>query len=131
MNFISCVLESKRGNWFVKHDAFSITLGDVVKQRIGKMPKGISSPIKVILGIRPEDIKVSRKQNSTQEVIRGEVYICEPLGSRVIVDVMVGKEKIKFRAGKSFLPERGSVVFLEFDKDKLSLFDAESKNAII
>jgi multiple sugar transport system ATP-binding protein len=131
MNFISCVLESKGGHWFIKHEAFTITLGDRVKERIGKILKGISSPMNVILGIRPEDIKVSKKQNSTQEVIRGEVYISEPLGSRVIVDVMIGKEKIKFRAGKGFLPERGSVIFIEFDKDKLNLFDAESKNAII
>lgn len=129
MNFIKCVLSSQNG-WKLKHEAFELPLVDAVKKRIQAKGPEHRGTIEVTLGVRPESILVKNEKRKPED-IKGEIYITEPLGSDVIVDVLLGDERLKVKADSSFTAGRGDSVFMEMVPDKIQLFDAKSSNSLM
>ena len=84
----------------------------------------------VILGIRPEHITVSRERgrDSTCEVV---VYVVEPLGGEMILHLGVDEQLIKALAPPGFEAKYGDHVWIEFDPDKIYLFDKKTEEAIL
>jgi ABC-type sugar transport system ATPase subunit len=83
------------------------------------LPTGLQLPDgPVTLGVRPEDLTlVAEGQPAT-------VFVSEPLGNEVIVNVTVGETLVKLRAGPSVRPTRGETVFVAADPERLHVFDA-------
>ena len=63
--------------------------------------------------------------------IKASVYISELLGSDLIVDVTVGKERLKIRSEPSIDVDRGDSVFLQINLEKIHLFDRETANSLM
>jgi multiple sugar transport system ATP-binding protein len=129
MNFIDCLLVAENG-WKLKHEAFEIPLADSVKQRVQEKQTSFQEALEVTLGARPESILVKREKQKPEDVKAG-VYITEPLGSDLIVDVLVGDERLKIKASASLEVDREDVVFLEMVPEKIHLFDRKTTNSLM
>ena len=77
------------------------------------------------LGVRPEDIAVSLEE--TDGMFPATVFVSEPLGNEVIVNVHVGQALIKVRALPSLRPVRGQTVYLKADPGRLHLFGVDGR----
>lgn len=126
MNFFDCTFTEKNGSHFLEAGTFILpisgTIGDIIKES--------ASSSELVLGIRPEEISLKKKRVS-KSFIEGEVYVTEPLGSEVIIDVKVGDSLIKVRTSADFDVNIGEKVWIEFEKDKMHIFDKKTEKAII
>lgn len=98
-----------------------------------KMKKGIfeSGVEKFILGFRPEDCEIEFESSTNS--IPGTVYVLEPLGRDIIINVKIEStgEMVKVFADKSKIPERDQTIHLVPKIKKIHLFDPESELTII
>ncbi|MEM2455327.1 MAG: TOBE domain-containing protein, partial [Candidatus Bathyarchaeia archaeon] len=78
----------------------------------------------------PEDIEVYKDRN-VNGLVKGEVYVTEPMGNEIIIDVTVGNEIIKVRAPAEVNVNIGDEIWLAFKMDKIHLFDKKTEGAII
>ena len=79
----------------------------------------------VTVGVRPEDFSVSLEK--APNAFPAEVYVIEPQGSEVILDLSVAGQILRVRADKtswSRRPEMNETVYLAADPAALHLFDA-------
>lgn len=78
----------------------------------------------VSLGIRPEDIELTTE--SEGDAIPGEVYLVEPIGSDIYLNVEISEDvSFDVRVPASLLTQEGDRVGLRIDADDVHLFDAE------
>ena len=83
----------------------------------------------LILGVRPEDIIFSLE--SKPHYIKTSVFMIEVTGSYNIIDVNLGGiESLKVRSLSTIEPRIGDEVYINFDTDRITFFDKETKNAI-
>jgi len=126
MNFVHCTLKESNGLYLLDSGEFVIHLtndiGEIIKERI--------SSSEIVLGVRPEDILIS-KEFGAQNSVEGEVYVTEPMGSEMIVDVKVGSEILKVKSHAEMDVNIGDKVWLTFKIDKIHLFDKKTEKSII
>ncbi|GAB4564293.1 MAG: ABC transporter ATP-binding protein [Anaerolineae bacterium] len=80
---------------------------------------------KVIMGIRPEDVRVAR------DGIAGEVYVVEPLGRDDLVDVRVEDVHIKVLVDPGEALKIGDHVRLTLDPDRVQFFDPTTERSLL
>jgi ABC-type sugar transport system ATPase subunit len=110
MNFLPSLQTLEGDKWVLKFDGFTLKVSEKLRSQI---------------------IASGTKFQQDLEVILGKIYITEPLGSYMIVDVMLGGERIKVRADIGFNVEPDDRVFVELPPDKIQLFNAKTSNSII
>jgi multiple sugar transport system ATP-binding protein len=125
MNLFDCTFTPRDGGGILDAGDFSIELPSDIADLVHKHTTGSE----VILGVRPEDISVAKKQEVGS--IEGSVYVIEPVGDSAIVDANVGKYLVKARAGASFVAEIEEKVYLTFNKEKIHIFDKKQQIAIL
>ncbi len=85
------------------------------------MPSGFSAPREgLTLGVRPEDVDVSLIPREGYHPV--PVFVSEPLGAEVIVNVHVGTTLLKARAAPEIRPKRGDMVYVAANPRRLHLF---------
>jgi multiple sugar transport system ATP-binding protein len=126
MNFINCTLKEEDGSYFLDAGAFTLPIATY----IGKIINEKSSSSEVILGIRPEDIIIEEKP-MVKNPIRAEVYVTEPMGSEIIIDLKVDGEIIKVKVLKELKLNIGDKVWIRFDENKMHVFDRKKEKTII
>jgi multiple sugar transport system ATP-binding protein len=91
------------------------------------LPRGATGPPDgpLTLGVRPEDVAVSLEEVSGS--FPATVFVSEPLGNEVIVNLTVGQALIKVRAQPSVRPVRGQTVYLTADPERLHLFGTDGR----
>jgi multiple sugar transport system ATP-binding protein len=124
MNFLDCSLVQRGDRLYL--DAGSVHVDatewtDIIKER--------ASGSEVVLGVRPEDVSI--QNGGTANGIVGEVYVIEPLGSELIVNIRVNENMIKVKSAPSLKVPIGSNVRLFLNRDKLHLFDKKTMKAIL
>lgn len=82
----------------------------------------------LMVGLRPEAIELSPQ--STDNAQPAEVFLSEPLGSEVIVNVKLGETLVKVRTDPTIRPDPGDTVYLSADPRGVRLFDAANGEAI-
>jgi multiple sugar transport system ATP-binding protein len=82
----------------------------------------------MVLGVRPEDIAVSRDE--LPEGMPTEVYVIEPLGSENIIDLRLSGHVLKARTAPTFTPRMGDALWARIDQDRMHLFDAATTEAL-
>ena len=85
----------------------------------GPGPRG-----EVKVGLRPEAIELVPQAGPDTAPAR--VLVSEPLGSEVIVNVMLGEHMIHVRTGPDVRPRPDDVVYLRAIPSGIRLFDAET-----
>ena len=128
MNFIDCSLEQSDDTWFLVQEAFKIAIPAELSKKIEENGHKFSGKKDVIMGIRPINISVTMTKES-EEAFPAEIYVTEPLGESMIVDVVVDKSKMKLKADADFPGKMGDQIWLEINKKTMHLFDPETTKA--
>jgi multiple sugar transport system ATP-binding protein len=124
MNFIDCTLTEKNGKCYLDASDFQIeatNLADTIRKH--------ATGSELIMGIRPEDVYVSR-QAPKADSIQSEVFMVEPLGAKSIVTLSVGKILVKSIVPGTFKADLGERLWMDFNMDKLHVFDSKTEQAI-
>jgi multiple sugar transport system ATP-binding protein len=126
MNFMECTLTEKNGSCFLDAGIFTLPISDDISRII----KENATSSGLILGVRPEGISLG-KRRTPEKFVEAEVYVTEPLGSELIVDLKVGDNLVKVKAAADFAVSIGEKVWIGFNKEKMHLFDKKTERAII
>jgi multiple sugar transport system ATP-binding protein len=126
MNLIECTFIEKNGKYLLETGVFTIilpeTIGDVIKDKV------VSTEL--VLGVRPEDIIIFRKK-IPEAIVEGEVYLVEPLGSDIIVDLKIDDHIFKVKTTPDFKSSIGDKVWISFEVNKIHVFDKKTEKNLI
>jgi len=129
MNFIDCKVQRNPDGKLVLRlltDDGCVTIPDRIKNVILRKnyeDKGL------VVGIRPEDISLSMSKK--EDYLNAEIFVIEEMGSYNIVDVIIGKDKIRVRTLPDVKPGIREKAFINFDTDRISVFDKETGNSVL
>ncbi len=85
----------------------------------------------VILGVRPDFMKIYMAKPPWSDIIEAEVVVTEPLGSENIVTARFGDKIIKIKASPDTTPDMGSKIYVEIDWKKALLFDKATGKLLV
>ena len=88
-----------------------------------------SGSAEITLGIRPEQLTISRVQDD-EHWVEGHVYSGMPAGSETLVSVRVGSELLTVKELGSTHYGSDERVYLGFDPKKINIFETASENLI-
>jgi ABC-type sugar transport system ATPase subunit len=126
MNFLRCAIRELDGQLSVVHDSFALRTED---QKLIRKIRESGSGGNVVLGIRPEDLKIHTKPDAG-DLVQAEVYVTEPLGNETIVDVKMGENVIKVLSEADFSVGSGQKIWIEINSVKIHLFHDETHECI-
>lgn len=121
MNFIDCELTEESGRVY-------LTTAEGFKYDVSFLPNIYdiaSSYRKVIFGIRPEHIALSSRG------VRVKCLHIERFGSMMILHVEAYGRKIRAKVPQTSQVKVGDEIYIDFNKEKIMLFDPETGKAII
>jgi multiple sugar transport system ATP-binding protein len=81
-------------------------------------------PARVVLGIRPEDLRAPAAPGAARLAVRVEV--CEPIGNEVVVHGQAGTDPLVCTQGSDAVPSAGDRLEVGVALDRLHLFDPAS-----
>jgi len=125
MNFFDCNLIERNGKYFLEGTDFLFPIKEETAAHIRK----ISSSSSLTIGVRPENVLIEKKPKASS--IPAEVYIIEPLGDSLIINLKIGSTLIKVRARGDFLAKTGDRVYLTFQEDDMHVFDKKDGKALL
>jgi multiple sugar transport system ATP-binding protein len=82
----------------------------------------------VILGVRPEDIRIDKERRETSFRVRR--IMSEKLGNTVVLNLRWQEEVLRVSSTKNDSHETDDELWIQFDKDKLLLFDPLTKRRL-
>jgi multiple sugar transport system ATP-binding protein len=124
MNFMNCSLSHKEDRVFVDTTFCHVDITDLSE----KLKENIGSDL--IAGIRPEAISVYTEK-TRPDGFKGEVYVVEPLGSELILDIKADETILRARCSPALKISPGAPVWLCFDTSRLRIFDKGTERAIL
>jgi multiple sugar transport system ATP-binding protein len=123
MNFLAGRVVSDAGAYSVRGDDWELLLNDVNAARARASASG-----SVHVGIRHANISVL--PSSSPGGLPARIYTVEPTGDLTYVHVWLGKQLLVASAQGRYRAAADDPVRLEFDQDRLYLFDASSSQAL-
>ena len=81
----------------------------------------------VVLGIRPEDMGISKTQGSN---IASKLYSLEPTGDMTLVTAWAGEQLVVAKGSRTFRQNLDTPIAFTFLKDRIYLFDGETGNRL-
>ncbi|MBS7660875.1 ABC transporter ATP-binding protein [Pseudomonas lalucatii] len=126
MNFIPLRLQRRDGQVWALLDSGQARC----ELPLGAMEEGLEQR-EVILGIRPELIQLAQAGDSPQPTLRAEVEVTEPTGPDTLVFVSLNQTKVCCRLAPDQAPPVGATLELQFDPDRVLLFDAASGERLL
>jgi len=123
MNFIPGELQRDDGDLFF--------LGSGIRQRLpARLSAAVngSNPASVVLGVRPEDVKISTEASAGDH--RATVFVEEPMGADVLVTLNLDATLLKARADAEFRTSPGQNLGLTFAEHKLHLFATDDGRSL-
>jgi multiple sugar transport system ATP-binding protein len=82
----------------------------------------------VILGIRPEDVRVAQGGDAAYARLR--LDLVEPMGNEIFLHASAGEHELTARVPPQPLPEPGAEIALAFDDRRLHFFDPMSRETL-
>ncbi|MGK9067410.1 ABC transporter ATP-binding protein [Stutzerimonas chloritidismutans] len=120
MNFIPLRLNRQGGAWLALLDSGQDRCELPLRLADGESLEGRE----VILGIRPEQISLG--SDPALPSLRAEVQVVEPTGPDTMVFVELNQTKVCVRLAPDAATDAGSTLTLQFEPDKVLLFDAKT-----
>jgi multiple sugar transport system ATP-binding protein len=117
MNFFNCKLIDKNGVRAIGASCFAPQSPENIMKKLQSLEDGS----KFSLGVRPEDIEISKTRSSklTSEAI---VHLLEPMGDSLIVTLNVSGTSMRAKTNPGFKVSIGETVFLSFDWSRSHVF---------
>jgi multiple sugar transport system ATP-binding protein len=125
MNFIKGTLKESDEKAFFSTRAFSYEIPEAM---VGGIREGMTSP-EIILGVRPEDINLFREKKP--KTIEGVVYVIEPMGSELLVSIMLGDNEIIAKTPPTFAAKTDEHLWINFDNTRIHFFDTKTELTIV
>ncbi|MEN2974579.1 MAG: ABC transporter ATP-binding protein [Candidatus Caldarchaeales archaeon] len=126
MNFIEASIVEHDEQVFLDAEIFRFSLNP----ELAKIIKNKATSDKVILGFRPEDISIFMERRP-EALFQADLYVIEPMGSNIIVDLKVGERLLKAVLPPTVrLPPLGEKVWIYFPPERFHIFDAKTEQAI-
>jgi len=126
MNFVKASVVEKDGKMALDAGIFEYVLPPELSEIIRK---GITSS-EVYVGIRPENMKLSMEK-TPESVFQADVYVVEPMGSNIIVDLKAGEYLLKAVTPPGIELKLGEKIWVGFSIDRFHVFDAKTEKVII
>lgn len=124
MNFIEGSVREVNGEYYFDSEYFKLKLDRDIGEII------LSKTSEVIMGFRPENAKIMF--NEEPNTIQGKVYVIEPLGKDIIVNVKIGGEiVVKILTTPAIKLAPGQEIWIELDMNRIHFFDKNIGNSII
>ncbi len=82
---------------------------------------------KILLGVRPDDLRVASSSSEGDFVLHARVDVIEPLGPDTLVYAACGGHEVVAKADARTPPRLGEIVRLAATADTLHIFDAETE----
>ena len=122
MNFVDLDLVHENGATYARAEGINLILpADKAEKTTGRQS--------VTLGIRPEDVHAVAADAAP--MLRGEVYVVEPLGRDDLIDVRVQGQEIRTLADPALRLTIGDPIGLALNMDKIQLFDPQTKRSLL
>jgi multiple sugar transport system ATP-binding protein len=118
MNVLSCALDAEHRSMVVA--------GAVVP--LGSLYDRCAAAAVTHVGARPRDL--SLVPAGTAGALRGSVYVVEPLGEEVFVDVLVGDARVSVRAERGWNAPIGTPLGVRVDPRAACFFAADGRTAV-
>jgi multiple sugar transport system ATP-binding protein len=122
-NFFDCIL-TEEGVLDAKEFRYYLS-----KDLLEAAKKATSNEI--ILGVRPQDIRVYRGLKDKKNMIEASLYTTEPLGDMMILDLQIGDYIVKVVVSPDFEVDTARKLWLSFPENKIYLFDKKTGKALI
>ncbi len=125
INLLDCDIQKEGGGLFLKGEGFSVKCNAALKSVVHKhnLAEGL------IFGVRPKDITIEK--DAARGLIRGEVYVFEPLGGEAVATVRVNKKLVKIVCPWEDKLSTGEKVGLSFSLSNVYIFDRKSGTALL
>ena len=118
MNFLDCSLERTNVGLTVVHSGFRLALSE--HQASLLTASGAEADVRI--GIRPDNLAIEPGADGALDV-PGEIFVVEPLGGDMIVDVTIGGHRVMVKTKIGPMGGPGDPCRIGFDVDKLHVFD--------
>lgn len=128
INFLPCRLHKNETGWQLIHDQFRLQLPELVLKKF--ICKDLQDDTPVDLGLRPESFEVFPTQVAGAEMT-GKVYVTEPLGEDIIIDISIGKEKVKARTVIGGNWQIDAPISMKVRYDRVHLFDSRTEETLL
>ncbi|OUC06520.1 hypothetical protein RY27_20530 [Litorilinea aerophila] len=122
MNFLDVTVVQEEGTYHARRPGFDAT----VTPSRGAKAAGRGE---VILGIRPEDITVSR--TAMPGAFQAEVYVVEPLGRDDLVTVRFDGAELHVLVDPSMDLQMGESVYVVLDGERVQFFDPQTEKSLL
>lgn len=126
MNFVDITFVEKGEKASIDAGSFTLLIPDTIKDLIKQQATGSE----LVLGFRPTDVSIHNKR-TREECIQGSVYVIEPLGPKIIVDLKIGENIFKVETTADFRADIGDELWLSFDMNKIHIFDKKTEETIV
>ncbi|NIR17007.1 MAG: ABC transporter ATP-binding protein [Desulfobacterales bacterium] len=92
--------------------------------------KAAATSEELILGVRPQDVKVHKEGKKERGLIESRLYTTEPLGDMLILDLKVGDYLLKAVVSPDFEVGRRERFWIRFPTHRIYLFDKKTGEAL-
>lgn len=121
-NFFDCTL---KGGGVLDAGEFQYQLPDNLASLAAR-----ASSSEVVLGIRPQDIRVRTSGEDHDNLIPVKIFTTEPMGDVTILDFEIGDSLTKAVVSPDFIGEAGMDIWLLLPPEKVYLFDRRTGEAL-
>lgn len=125
MNFIDCTLAPAKNKLYLDAGVFRLDVTgftDVIEKE--------KSNSELVFGVRPEDVKISDEPIS-EESIKASVDLLEPSGPSIIIRLEADGLYMRSVKPSTFKVSPGEEKWIDFDRDKIHIFDKKTEEAIV
>jgi multiple sugar transport system ATP-binding protein len=126
MNFLPCLVQKTNGQLNLTHSGFGIrVVGDSHPLR-DCLNRAVPDAREVLLGVRPEDVRLFETPPSSGQALPAQVVVVEPLGAETIVDVQLGAQIIKAIVPPTQRLSEKQAIWAVFDMANLHVMDVQT-----
>jgi multiple sugar transport system ATP-binding protein len=125
MNFLDCGIAEESGKMRFTHSTFSIS----VTSEQAKILSSGNGLREIRMGIRPDALSIMLKKPE-DDAMTGKIYVNELLGGDMVVDVDLGRERIRVKTSTEFAGKEGDTCYITVNRDKWHAFSKETGRAI-
>ena len=115
----------REGKACVGEDILDCQMTNVQKEQLGSYTKD-----RVILGIRPEDINITREQEQSDNSFESNVYFKQSMGAEDILNLRIKDLLIQATVAPSLETKVGESVYANIDMERAHFFDIDTKKRI-
>lgn len=125
MNFMSVTLATENGQLFLSGEGFKLQMLQSKSQNLAA-----AAQQSVVLGIRPEDLKMEPLQDS-DAYLDVKVTVIEPLGDEVVIYAEIGSQEIVAQLPPRIQVEPEQSLRLYVDMERMHAFDPDTEKSIV